>query len=957
MADDGFDELAYYESQYADDLDALDELEAIVQSEKASNVEIPEPEINNITEVDADCTDANNKRRKLFSPAKDDFDSDLVIDEECIPLSPKRKRPRLEQRKPSMPTTLDIDRDLEIERQKELRDKNCLSTPQMIEKILRHRENKHSVPEFIPTETTAQKTFQLTKVLVCPPVHSDFVSATSSDGQRVYMRMRSHEKLTSVLNSNELITGSRSLQLLPQTLPELRQSIYEKKQQERLLETQRITEEVRRETLGLSDNTLMNQVLSESTMTMDSENLEDEGIYSGEENSNDGLWVNKFAPTHYTHLLSDEGVNRSLLKWLKLWDHVVFGRPIQPKKSQGKENQPKQPQEKFKKKFGKFKTDEQEEELDEFNRPHFKISLLCGAPGLGKTTLAHIIARHAGYHVVEMNASDDRSAETFKKKLEETTQMKSVLGTDQRPNCLIIDEIDGAPQAAINVLLNAIAQTKKQEPKKKKKKETRNFLQRPIICICNDLYVPSLRQLRQQSYLLQFPQTTTARLASRLRQLCRHQSLECDLSSLLALCEKSGNDIRACINTLQFVRSKGTTKLNVEIVKDLSIGQKDQHKSIFYTWNEIFQLPKNKRKMDRDSQAVQQGVMDGQKVSQFSARFYHILDVVMANGEYEKTLQGVHENFLMMKFKDIGMTSVNKAYEWMLLYDHINKEVALHQEWVLMRYTPYIFVLFHLLFSCISPPKIQFPQTANENRQKQQKSENLLTCLYQEMLPNSRCYTPPTVAIQDLVPHLLAIMTPSLRPVNMQLYSSNEKKQLADLVHSMLAYNLTYRQEKDAEGQYKYVLEPNMAEVCAFHHPSGGARRQLSYALKQIISKEVESERMRRSESMMTGKVEQKGSKVETVVTTQSSKQKVPSHLQRLETSINQISLPAEKPVVDFFSRFTKIKRFDVDGNEQEKPRHAKIRDPGIGNSDLWFKYNEGFSNAIRRTVYVKDLM
>jgi len=31
--------------------------------------------------------------------------------------------------------------------------------------------------------------------------------------------------------------------------------------------------------------------------------------------------------------------------------------------------------------------------------------------------------------------------------------------------------------------------------------------------------------------------------------------------------------------------------------------------------------------------------MDGQKVSLFSSRFYHILDVVTVNGEYEKTLQ------------------------------------------------------------------------------------------------------------------------------------------------------------------------------------------------------------------------------------------------------------------------------------------------------------------------------
>lgn len=33
-----------------------------------------------------------------------------------------------------------------------------------------------------------------------------------------------------------------------------------------------------------------------------------------------------------------------------------------------------------------------------------QVALLCGPPGLGKTTLAHVIAKHAGYNVVEMNA-------------------------------------------------------------------------------------------------------------------------------------------------------------------------------------------------------------------------------------------------------------------------------------------------------------------------------------------------------------------------------------------------------------------------------------------------------------------------------------------------------------------------------------------------------------------------
>lgn len=44
-----------------------------------------------------------------------------------------------------------------------------------------------------------------------------------------------------------------------------------------------------------------------------------------------------------------------------------------------------------------------------------------------------------------MNASDDRNVEAFRLQLEAATQMRSVIGSNPLPNCLIIDEIDGAP--------------------------------------------------------------------------------------------------------------------------------------------------------------------------------------------------------------------------------------------------------------------------------------------------------------------------------------------------------------------------------------------------------------------------------------------------------------------------------------------------------------------------------
>jgi chromosome transmission fidelity protein 18 len=56
----------------------------------------------------------------------------------------------------------------------------------------------------------------------------------------------------------------------------------------------------------------------------------------------------------------------------------------------------------------------------------------------------------------------------------------------------------------------------------------------------------------------------------------------------------------------------------------------------------------------------------------------------------------------------------------------------------------------------------------------------------------------------DVIPNLLEIIQPNLRPVNTQLYSPKEKEELKELVATMLSYNLTYAQERTNEGQYNY---------------------------------------------------------------------------------------------------------------------------------------------------------
>lgn len=116
------------------------------------------------------------------------------------------------------------------------------------------------------------------------------------------------------------------------------------------------------------------------------------------------LWVEKYRPRSYRELLSDESVNRTFLNWMKLWDKIVFNRDSEPRKNTKR----------FNNGIKKYFDNTVPMELDNKGYPVHKVVLLSGPPGLGKTTLAHIVAKHVGYNVVEINASDERSPDAFR---------------------------------------------------------------------------------------------------------------------------------------------------------------------------------------------------------------------------------------------------------------------------------------------------------------------------------------------------------------------------------------------------------------------------------------------------------------------------------------------------------------------------------------------------------------
>ncbi|KAI8632122.1 hypothetical protein F5Y19DRAFT_463146 [Xylariaceae sp. FL1651] len=549
------------------------------------------------------------------------------------------------------------------------------------------------------------------------------------------------------------------------------------------------------------------------------------------------LWTEKYRARNFMDLVGDDLTNRQVLKWLKRWDPIVF---------------PGAPRSRPSIKRPGAKTEAQEE------KPHRKILMLTGPPGLGKTTLAHVCARQAGYEVMEINASDDRSRDVVKNRIRTslgTENVKTVqhsktqLGKQQkiaRPVCVVVDEVDGVVtgsggsgeggfiRALMDLIItgekNASGQESKAQDFGRRKKRGDDFRQmRPLILICNDVYHPSLRPLRQSSLaeIIHVGKPTVDTVVTRLKSIFEKEGIPCEKDAARKLCEaawgvNSGidarrgaestaeGDLRGVMVVGEWVAGRlrseslnGTPSLTrhwVEqhVIRDLAhggggargVGRGNVRDIVTRVFQDGAGFPKGNMhvaapptKHLHEQPQAQLGFSEQKK----KYGMERLREMTETSGDMDRVLTEVFSDYPNHEFNDDSFLSKpNQAYEWMHFHDMCSSRVFGNQDWELGPYLCQPILACHHLFA--SPirhanhgydrkwgdnegdeaPPLPFsgPRADFAARESEKENRSMLQALQAQLPPTlMRSFRSAEDVSTEFLPYLIRMISPDVKPV------------------------------------------------------------------------------------------------------------------------------------------------------------------------------------------------
>lgn len=188
--------------------------------------------------------------------------------------------------------------------------------------------------------------------------------------------------------------------------------------------------------------------------------------------------------------------------------------------------------------------------------------LFSGPPGVGKTLLAEIIAEESNFQLVQLNASDERTAKEIET-LSGATKQKTLF---KKGKLILIDEIDGisgmSDRGAVPAILKIIRES-----------------EYPVILTANNPYNPKLSMLKRYCKHIKFPKLKAVSISKKLREIAERENIKVEEVLFSNIADLSNGDMRSAITDFQTASKLSDTE---------TLGFRDRLRDIFSTLSVIF---------------------------------------------------------------------------------------------------------------------------------------------------------------------------------------------------------------------------------------------------------------------------------------------------------------------------------------------------------------------------------
>ncbi len=235
------------------------------------------------------------------------------------------------------------------------------------------------------------------------------------------------------------------------------------------------------------------------------------------------LWTEKYRPKNLSEIIGNEQAIEEVRKWALLWES---GKPQKP-------------------------------------------LLLVGPPGVGKTATAYALANEFDWEIIEMNASDERSAQRVLRILGGASTASSFFG---KRKLILIDEVDGIQgredRGGVSAILKVIRSATN-----------------PVILTANDEYATSVAQIKGLCKVVKYKRVNYRTLAQYLAKILEAEGIRYETEALLELARRESGDVRSALLDLQAVAEKRRV-VDADAVR--IVGYRDRETNIFEVLRKIF---------------------------------------------------------------------------------------------------------------------------------------------------------------------------------------------------------------------------------------------------------------------------------------------------------------------------------------------------------------------------------